>query len=137
MDGGTPVQSFRDLTGMPVLRTKVAEMNDDQLFENIHVSDRRHWNMVGGCMKPVHGLQAGHAYSILGAYKLSNGVKLLKMRNPWGEENYNGPWRDDDPQWTDALRQEVGGHTSANDGEFFMTLDKFRDGFTTYATVMY
>jgi len=93
--------------------------------------------MVASCMKEAHGLTSGHAYSLLGAYKLSNGVKLIKMRNPWSEESYNGDWRDDYPAWNDQMRREVGGHTAANDGIFFLPFNIFRDAFTTYATVMY
>jgi hypothetical protein len=45
------------------------------------------------------GVACSHAYSILAHYHLkdANGnevAKLLKVRNPWGIEQYGGPWSD-------------------------------------------
>ncbi len=40
-------------------------------------------------------LALGHVYTVLGAYDLSD-VKLVRIRNPWGLENYDGPWNDHD-----------------------------------------
>lgn len=49
-----------------------------------------------------------HAYTILGTYTLSNGVQLVKIRNPWGREKYHGPWSDDSELWTPVFEREVG-----------------------------
>lgn len=45
------------------------------------------------------GIISGHAYSLLGAYEIThdgNQVKLIKLRNPWGEREWNGNWCDGD-----------------------------------------
>lgn len=34
----------------------------------------------------ANGISFNHAYTLLGAYELSNGTKLLKVRNPWRSE---------------------------------------------------
>jgi len=31
--------------------------------------------------------------------------KLLKMRNPWARETYEGPWHDLDKRWTPSLKK--------------------------------
>lgn len=54
------------------------------------------------------GFVSNHAYVILGVKQLSNGVRLVKLRNPWGSERYTGPWSDNSDLWTDALRAEAG-----------------------------
>jgi hypothetical protein len=41
-----------------------------------------------------------HAYTVLGTVKLSNGEKLVKMRNPWGVEKWKGAWSDHSYKWT-------------------------------------
>lgn len=33
--------------------------------------------------------------------------KFLMVRNPWGEDDYNGAWHNTDPQWTDELAAQV------------------------------
>lgn len=58
------------------------------------------------------------------------------MRNPWGSEDYTGRFRDDDPAWTDAWREEAGS-VVANDGHFFIPLDDFKIAFNDYQIVMY
>jgi hypothetical protein len=40
-----------------------------------------------------------HAYTVIDAF-IYNGTKLLKMRNPWGSEQYSGPWSDGSVEWT-------------------------------------
>ena len=50
-----------------------------------------------------YGLISGHAYSLLDIKEVNYNGKttLIKIRNPWSKEKYNGPWRDNDPRWTD------------------------------------
>ena len=47
--------------------------------------------------KLANGLVKGHAYSITGAVRVKvqgKEVKLLRIRNPWGEKEWNGDWGD-------------------------------------------
>lgn len=64
--------------------------------------------MTAGCSTEIFGLVSGHLYTLLGAVELSNGVRLLKLRNPWGSEMYNGPYSDCDDSWTPELKAEAG-----------------------------
>lgn len=43
------------------------------------------------------GIINGHAYSVISVYKYEDkGVKLLKLRNPWGKHEWKGKWSDTD-----------------------------------------
>jgi len=64
--------------------------------------------MAAACMHAHASLVTGHAYAMLGTVKLSNGVQLVQLRNPWGREQYAGPYSDDSSDWTPALRAEAG-----------------------------
>ena len=56
-------------------------------------------------------------------------VKLVKVRNPWGTEKYNGDYSDSSAKWTsDAMRKRAG-LVKANDGEFFMPINLYRTNF--------
>ena len=70
------------------------------------------------------GLITGHAYSILKAVQASNGERLIQIRNPWGQTEWNGAYSDSDSAWTPQLSGECG-HVDQNDGTFFMSLDDF------------
>lgn len=63
---------------------------------------------------------------MLSAVQLSNGDRVVKMRNPWGIERYTCAYSDTSELWTPALRREAGAtDASKNDGMFFMTIEDF------------
>ena len=66
----------------------------------------------------------GHAYALLGHTVLSNGVKLVKLRNPWSSEAWSGDWSRDSDLWTDEFKQEVG-EVGENDGIFFISIEDY------------
>jgi len=51
------------------------------------------------------GLQQGHAYVALNAIELSNGARVVQMRNPWGSEKYKCDYSDMSDKWTPELRK--------------------------------
>lgn len=61
---------------------------------------------------------------------------LAKVRNPWNQEMYTGPWRDDDPNWTESRKREVN-LTNSNDGIFWMEYDTFLSYFYSSSVAMY
>jgi len=67
--------------------------------------------------KTAFNAVAGHAMTVLGVVKLSNGTKLVRMRNPWGHYDYNGPYSKAS-DWTAAEKKDAK-WTSADDGIFF------------------
>jgi calpain-15 len=52
-------------------------------------------------------------------------VKLIKLRNPWGDFEWNGNWSDESDLWTDELK-ELAGYTDDNDGTFMMCLEDLK-----------
>ena len=56
-------------------------------------------------------------------------IKLLRIRNPWGKENYNGYFNDDDTaNWDRRLRQQVK-YVNDNDGTFFIDIGTYKAEF--------
>ena len=58
---------------------------------------------------------------------MSNGVKLIQVRNPWGFGEWTGAYHDKDAFWTNnpTMATEVG-FSDKIDGSFFMTADDFK-----------
>lgn len=51
------------------------------------------------------GIVQGHAYSILDVFTIE-GVKLIQLRNPWGEATeWKGAWGDHSSEWTERRRR--------------------------------
>lgn len=96
--------------------------------------------MTAACVEKNFGLISHHAYTILGVVELKAGDEVLhrlfKMRNPWGEEHYEGPWHDKDERWTEEFKKQVK-LVEANDGIFYMDLKSFKKAFIVYNIALY
>ena len=75
------------------------------------------------------GIVYDHAYSILRVVKVQ-GFKLLQMKNPWAEKEWNGDWSDKSPLWQryPAVARELD-QKDEDDGKFWISFDDFVDTF--------
>lgn len=109
IEAGLTVESLHDLTGAP---TKSFYEGDDPnlIWQNILNGEKRDYVMNAGSKPSSMGSEAlnkysiagGHAYSLLGGYEIMhNGqvVRLVKLRNPWGDVEWTGNWSDNSPLW--------------------------------------
>lgn len=80
------------------------------------------------------GLLRNHAYSILSIWDLvmrdGDQIRLLKIRNPWGNLEWNGDWSDNSALWTDEFKKKVG-YSDGDDGCFFIDFLDFLKFFST------
>ena len=135
LTSGDPRAAARALNGSPSIQhvhTK-AGITEDFLWEELLKHDTNDEMMflitpgVSDAMVNGCGLTQNHAYVVLSAIELSNGAKLVKLRNPWGIERYTCDYSDESELWTPELREEAGATAEAtNDGLFFMTLSDYK-----------
>ena len=74
------------------------------------------------------GLTPGHAYSFLNIYKVNTGneiERVVKLRNPWGNGEYNGAWSDSSKKWTESTKKQCDFKENRDDGVFYMAFDDF------------
>lgn len=134
IEGGSPPHAIQVLNGSPMIVQKLDPSKDDKLWADIIDFDKKGHMMSAGTAAGSDkntnsvGLYMGHAYTVLGGTELSNGVRLVNIRNPHGAESYHGDWSDKSSLWTDAFRAEVG-MTSSDDGFFYMTVTDFATHF--------
>uniref|UniRef100_A0AAX7TKA0 Calpain 9 n=1 Tax=Astatotilapia calliptera TaxID=8154 RepID=A0AAX7TKA0_ASTCA len=81
--------------------------------------------------KTSTGLVKGHAYSITGVEEVNargQKVKLVRIRNPWGQVEWNGAWSDNSREWNyiDSAEKNRIMQNSADDGEFWMEFEDFK-----------
>ena len=81
------------------------------------------------------GIVSGHAYTIISAAEV-NGIRLFKIRNPWGKGEWKGDYSDKSAKWTEQLKRAVN-HVDEEDGVFFMTVNDFRAHFSSFSTGYY
>ena len=70
----------------------------------------------------------GHAYSIIQAKEVK-GFKLLQMRNPWGNFEWDGDWSDNSRLWTPEMKKLLNHTADEKDGTFWMSFQDFVDNF--------
>ncbi|XP_052447129.1 calpain-2 catalytic subunit-like [Carassius gibelio] len=79
-------------------------------------------------------LVKGHAYSVTGAEEVhSNGrlVQLVRIRNPWGQVEWTGPWSDNSKEWNSVQPEDKAKlDYSGEDGEFWMAYSDFIQQFS-------
>ncbi|XP_071102038.1 calpain-2 catalytic subunit-like [Haliotis cracherodii] len=133
-EGGMPSDAYLALTG-GVPETVIMEYtNKNTLFKRI-VNALKCGAFVTCSSKsgttPPDGIIPGHAYTLIAAKEVTkkNGKRafLLRMRNPWGSDEWTGKWSDKSPNWkklTDEDRNQL--LEDKEDGEFWMALRDFK-----------
>ncbi|KAK5615365.1 Calpain-9 [Crenichthys baileyi] len=81
--------------------------------------------------KTSTGLVKGHAYSITGLEEVhfrGQKVKLIRIRNPWGQVEWNGCWSDNSREWdyVDKAEKTRILQNATDDGEFWMEFEDFK-----------
>jgi hypothetical protein len=102
---GWQMEAQRFITGAPTYYTYTSAEDGPTSFANIKAALAQ--NFVVGCDTGSYsyfGLVTSHAYAVMGAYTITddsgNSHNLLRIRNPWGTDNWSGPWSDSSANWT-------------------------------------
>lgn len=159
LDGGNTADALVDFTGgvsepMDLIENgyKRDEEKQHELFERVLKVHNR-GGLISCSIRATTqadmearldcGLVKGHAYAVtdvrkvrlghgLLAYFRSDKLNMIRMRNPWGKREWNGPWSDSSEEWQKVSKseREKMGVTVEDDGEFWMTFDDFIANFT-------
>ncbi|KAM3864704.1 calpain-9 [Diretmus argenteus] len=142
LKGGSTLEAMEDFTGGvgEMYETKKAP---DNLFTTMKKALSR--GSMLGCSIDITssaeseaqtacGLVKGHAYSITGLEEVNyrgRKVKLIRVRNPWGQKEWNGAWSDNSREWDAIDRAEKQRilQNSLEDGEFWMEFEDFKANF--------
>ncbi|TGO61118.1 hypothetical protein BOTNAR_0134g00170 [Botryotinia narcissicola] len=123
IEGGHTGEGLEDLTGgVTTEKEELIKVNKDFLF---------------GCAAGIFwgrgnrkGIYEGHAYSILRAVE-TGGQRLVLLRNPWGEGEWKGAWRDGSKEWTPEWMKKLE-HRFGDEGSFWMSYNDLLKKFQTF-----
>uniref|UniRef100_A0A3Q1AHV1 Calpain catalytic domain-containing protein n=1 Tax=Amphiprion ocellaris TaxID=80972 RepID=A0A3Q1AHV1_AMPOC len=129
LSGGNIIEGFEDFTGGIAEMYKM-EKAPPNLFQIIQRALKL--GSLLGCSIDVNSayeteavtalkLVKGHAYSVTGAEEVhfrGRLVQLVRIRNPWGEVEWTGPWSDGENDKSKL-------NHVAEDGEFWMSYSDF------------
>ncbi|RZC38472.1 calpain-A, partial [Asbolus verrucosus] len=138
IEGGQISEAMEDMCGG---LSEFYRTSRPQIYEIIKMSYERSSFM--GCSivsselegERPDGLITSHAYSITKVQSImmnNSEVKLLRLRNPWGNNaEWKGTWNDNSEYWN-LVSQETRDNLllRKNDGEFWMEVEDFQRLFT-------
>eukprot|EP01103_Thecamoeba_quadrilineata_P012643 TRINITY_DN32_c6_g1_i2.p1 TRINITY_DN32_c6_g1~~TRINITY_DN32_c6_g1_i2.p1 ORF type:complete len:450 (-),score=111.83 TRINITY_DN32_c6_g1_i2:105-1454(-) len=128
IEGGKPEEALEDLTGGVTKRWLIQNCEPELIWSELAKFNK---GRLMGCSANnnqregllPNGLVTGHAYGILRVEEI-NGLRLIKIRNPWGQHEWNGRYSDGSKEWTPQLRQQLN-QKDKNDGAFWMCFEDF------------
>ncbi|XP_020856138.1 calpain-9 isoform X3 [Phascolarctos cinereus] len=139
LKGGSTIEAMEDFTG-GVAETFEVKKAPENFYEILEKALKR--SSMVGCSIDIRnsseseartpfGLIKGHAYTLTGIDQVNyqgQKVELIRVRNPWGQVEWNGPWSDNSYEWdsVDSSEQKRLCHSALNDGEFWMTFKDFK-----------
>ncbi|KAG9292486.1 hypothetical protein G9A89_001559 [Geosiphon pyriformis] len=124
--GGEAGEGLEDLTGgVYTIFHSEDIMNPNQFWhEELAAVNKSVLFGLGRSVDPTlepMGIVEGHAYSILQVIEV-DGQKLVKVRNPHGQNEWEGAWSDKSEEWTAEYMAKLD-HKFGNDGAFWMSYD--------------
>jgi hypothetical protein len=90
IEGGWPTDAGMAFMGTPSYWKSSSSYTGDALHALVTAEDNANSVMWCATSSSMNGIIGGHAYSLIDAHTLSNGVKLLRIRNPWGNSEWTG-----------------------------------------------
>jgi Ca2+-binding EF-hand superfamily protein len=146
IEAGLIGETLSDLTGAPseTFDTHDPDFDNDLMFHKLFSFNELGYLLGAGSGTSEEdvayfknaGLVEGHAYTLLRVVHLDHGkpngdeLELIKLRNPWGEGEWNGRYSDGSPQMTDELAAKLD-HIEVDDGSFWMEYGDFLNFFRT------
>jgi calpain-15 len=144
--GGWAAEGMMDLTGCPTLNIDFTTAEGKAMIESGELWDKiKKYDEIGALISastagedrftesaaPLKkgGLVPGHAYTVIVARE-AQGNRLLNIRNPWGQFEWDGDWSDKSPLWTEEMKSEIRPVLDENDGTFWISYEDFTKQFS-------
>ena len=138
--GGFCYEAFDVLTEAYTEHIYIIKDKKEELWKKMESSLKKKYPMTAGTpddnqifLLDSTGLQYGHAYTIINIYsveiKPGEIERLVKLKNPWGNTEFNGDWSDKSKKWTPELKKICDFPGEYDDGIFYMSFNDFIEYF--------
>ena len=113
----------------------------DELWEKMDNAFKKNYVITAGTPSAYKvsevGLCMGHEYTLAKVYTVNTDFgeeRLVKLKNPYRDEEFTGDWSDNSDLWTDEIKEKVEFNTNEDDPEdqdgiFFMSFNDFIEYF--------
>jgi hypothetical protein len=124
-------EGIEDLTGGVTTEFYTPDVLDDEKFwsELLRADEEFLFGCGAGTKSSSwagtrKGIYEGHAYTVLKAVEVE-GKRLVKVRNPWGQSEWTGPWSDGSKEWTPEWMIKLN-HRFDDDGIFWISYEDLK-----------
>lgn len=129
--GGLCGEVLQVITGAPYLGVSNSQLPRKKLWDLLYRAYKNNYIIGTGTIQcdwlSNLGLVPSHAYSVLQLEEFSidgNLHQIIKLRNPWGNTEWNGDWSDSSQLWSEELKTKYNLKVD-NDGSFWMSFDEY------------
>ena len=133
--GGYCSEAFDVLTEAYTEHLFIIKKKKEEIWEKIEKSFSKKYVMTAGTSSDnvnlkldKIGLCIGHAYTLMNIYKIntkSGEERLVKLRNPWGNNEFNGAWSHYSKKWTPQIKKQCEYEGENDEGIFYMSYNDF------------
>lgn len=128
---GLPSEALSCLTEAPTFNYIHRKYTPEKMWAILKEADSLNYilctNTNNNAEASKLGLVSGHAYTIIDLFEYQN-IKLVQLRNPWGQFEWKGAYSDQSNLWTAELKKFVD-FKDSDDGVFFMEFNDFLNFF--------
>ena len=131
---GQSSEVFDAITNAPTELISIPQISEEEIWNKLNEGKNNNFIMTAGTGERVSeeeyesvNLVPGHAYTIVDIFEVKvNGelTKLIKIRNPWGNGEWNGDWSDNSPLWKSTISPQIK-LDNEDDGVFYMSYEDF------------
>ena len=133
--GGDPHEIFEVLTNAYCEKIKFKKISKEKIWSSFENAQKHGFLMTAGTSGDTYsinmeevGLVPGHAYTVIGLKEVDTPegkIKLINLRNPWGNGEWSGAWSDASKKWTEDIKKQCGNYMDKDDGSFWMSFEDF------------
>ena len=136
--GGYSYEAFDVLTEAFTEQVNITEYKkekkEEELWTKMVDSFKKNYVITAGTPSSnvlyQYGLCPGHSYTLINVYKVDTFFgeeRLVKLKNPWGNTEFNGDWSDYSDRWTPEIKAqcEYPEEEDDDDGIFYMAFNDF------------
>ena len=133
--GGYCSEAFDVLTEAYTEHIFIIKKKKEEVWKKIENSFSKKYVMTAGTSSDNAnlkldkiGLCIGHAYTLMNIYKIntkSGEERLVKLRNPWGNNEFNGAWGHYSKKWTPEIKKQCDYEGENDEGIFYMSYNDF------------
>jgi hypothetical protein len=131
--GGEANEIFEMITNTYSEKIKIKRGQEQEIWNKLNEGEKKGYIMTAGTSGDTYnldleenGLVPGHAYTVVKVKEFTTSygnVRLVNMRNPWGNGEWSGDWCDASSRWN--LVSEGRPQSRKNEGSFWMSIEDF------------